>query len=171
MAKRVTDLTELDSLASDDLLVVVDTSDTSSSAVGTSKKITMDNVIYTKTIDLDNTQLQGITSEYTLIAGESGYAIIPLSFILQFNYVSTTETSKRNFFLGYTGVSTSKYFYQGTGLMHNISDTSIYTASIGGSNVNAVTTIDNKGIVCLSNTAYANDMTLTVYATYKKYKI
>ena len=168
--QRLTDKTAALNYAKDDLAMIVDVDDSTGSSAGTSKKITMDNVIFTKTIDLDNTQLQSITSEYTIIAGESGYVIIPLHFLLQFNYVSTDETNKRNFFLGYTGISTSKYFYQGTGLMHNVSNSSIYTASIGNSSVNGLTA-DAKGIVCLSNAAYTNDMTLTIHCTFKKYKI
>jgi len=45
--KKVTDLTELTTIADDDLVMVVDVSDTTGDADGTSKKITKSNLVTT----------------------------------------------------------------------------------------------------------------------------
>ena len=175
MAKRVTDLTELDSLAANDLLVLVDTSDTSSSAVGTSKKMKAEDIIYTEKISLSSAQLNALyTTPVQLIAAPgSGFTLIPVSIMLTFNYVSTTQSGKLKFYVGYGTVTANEHISEGASYMHTITSTTTYFMPIGDTDKPAVVggTSDNQPIKCTSSGNYSNDMTLDVYLTYKRYKL
>jgi|TARA_R100000084_G_scaffold90562_1_gene44546 N-acetylglutamate synthase/N-acetylornithine aminotransferase len=103
-SQRLTDKSGLaQQTAKDDLLMVVDASDTTGSAQGTSKKIEAKNVIVVESISLSSAQIQALhTTPVQLIAAPgSGYAIQVHSILVNNTYVSTTETARRTGVIGY----------------------------------------------------------------------
>ena len=89
--------------AKDDLLMVVDTSDTTGSASGTSKKIQAENVIAIKSVGLTSAQIQALhTTPVELIAAPGlGKTIFVHSVLFSNTYVSVTETVRRAGIIAY----------------------------------------------------------------------
>jgi|8_EtaG_2_1085327.scaffolds.fasta_scaffold01045_24 hypothetical protein len=102
--QRLTDKSALaQQPASDDLLMVVDASDTTGSAQGTSKKIEAKNVFTVKSVSLSSAQIQALhTTPIELIAAPgSGYSIMIHSILVDGIYGTTTEANKRTLIFAY----------------------------------------------------------------------
>ena len=83
--QRLTDKTALGrNTASDDKLMVVDTSDTTGSSVGTSKKVDAKYIIQTDKVDLSNSEYIALnTTEKVLVAAPgANNMIIPLLILM-----------------------------------------------------------------------------------------
>jgi hypothetical protein len=103
-SQRLTDKTGFSQqTAGDDILMVVDVSDTTGSAQGTSKKIEAKNIISVASVSLSSAQIQALhTTPVELIAAPgSGYAIQVHSVLVNNTYVSTTETARRTGIIAY----------------------------------------------------------------------
>jgi len=89
--------------AKDDLLMVVDASDTTGSAAGTSKKIEARSVIAVEEISLSSAQIQALhTTPIELIAAPgSSYAIMVHSVLVNNTYGSVTQTLRRAGLIAY----------------------------------------------------------------------
>ena len=96
--QRLTDKSGLaQQTAGDDILMVVDVSDTTGSAQGTSKKIEAKNIISVASVSLSSAQIQALhTSAVVLLpAPGSGFMYMVHSVIIDNTYVSTTQTVRR----------------------------------------------------------------------------
>jgi hypothetical protein len=106
--QRLTDKTLLsENLAPGDLLMVVDTSDTTGSADGTSKKIANKHIIQTDTVtgnlDLNSNPL-------TLVAAPgAGSFIQPLTITIIYTYNSSASTGSNFMFINYDSTDYNEY--------------------------------------------------------------
>ena len=110
---RLTDKTALGrNTASDDKLMVVDTSDTTASSAGTSKKVDAKYIIQTDKITLSNADYTSLnTAAKTLVAAPgANNMIIPLSVVILYTQGATANTASSTLFLGFKGISTSHYW-------------------------------------------------------------
>ena len=91
-SQRLTDKSGLaQQTAADDLLMVVDASDTTGSAQGTSKKIEAKNIISVASVSLSSAQIQALhtTPIQLLPAPGSGFITMIHSVLVDCTYVST----------------------------------------------------------------------------------
>ena len=169
--QRLTDKAAATILATDDLLMCVDVSDTTGSAEGTSKKIESKYVIRTDTIDLTAGNFQALNSSpRTLVSAPgSGLAILPLGCIVYVDYNSVGAGTKITVYIGHTG--TAQYHWGDIGsFMNGISTDMTYSAVPGGST--AITTIENLPIKMHSSADFLGvDFTAKVYLTYQILKL
>ena len=116
--------------AKDDLLMVVDVSDTTGSASGTSKKIEAENVIAIKSVGLTSAQIQALhTTPIELIAAPGlGKTILVHSILVNNTYVSVQETGRITGLIAYgTPSATTNDQFRIDGWMRNVtSDYSQY---------------------------------------------
>ena len=98
-----TDKTALEEQAgSGDLLMLVDVSDSSGSAAGTSKKTDFKYVIQTDKFSLSNAEIVALHSTpKTLIGALSGYMVTPISCTVLTTYAAATESSNNNLYFGF----------------------------------------------------------------------
>ena len=123
--QRLTDKTALTSnLASDDKLMVVDTSDTTGSSAGTSKKVDSKFVIQTDKVSVASGIFQAMDSSggagtfATLVAAPgAGLFIQPISITVMVDYASGTQTAKVTLYFGYDTSTSSAYYAGITGFM------------------------------------------------------
>ena len=128
MATKVTDLTELATTADNaDFLHIIDTSDTTGGAAGTSKKVLISNlpsagggggieIIHTK-VSVDNAAVLAMkynNTPVTLKAAEAGKIIMPVSLLIVATQAGATESSSDNLHVGWdaaTSTTSPYYFY------------------------------------------------------------
>jgi len=158
--QRLTDKTALASqTANDDLYMVVDTSDTTGSSSGTSKKVDAKFVIQTdiKTVNLDLN-----TTPLTLVpAPGAGHIIQPLTITFIYTYGTTSE-------------SHGNYLVRQRDFIKNQTTNATYVfgpASAATANGTLENTIDNKGLYAYSSIDYAVDGSIKAYVTYQIVKI
>ena len=96
--QRLTDKTVTDRTASDDLYMVVDVSDTTGSAEGTSKAITADYVVQTTTtVDIDNTEFMALgTTGKVIVPAVASTVIVPIAIYLEYYEGATANTNTLN---------------------------------------------------------------------------
>ena len=96
--QRLTDKTALEEqLAKDDLLMIVDVSDTTGSAEGTSKKIEAQYITTTEKVSLTNADVLALdTAPITLVALKTGYMITPISVTVLCTYASPDEIARKD---------------------------------------------------------------------------
>ena len=105
--QKLTDKTLLSTnLASGDLLMVVDVSDTSSSAEGTSKKIANKHIIQT---DIVTGNMDLATNPLTLVAAPGASAFIqPLTITVLYNYNSVASPTGGYMYISYDSTQTTQ---------------------------------------------------------------
>ena len=108
MATRLSQKTSLDeNLAKDDLLMVVDSSDTTSSADGTSKKVKSQHIIQT---DVITGNLDLLSNPLTLVGlPGAGYFIQPITCSIIYKYNSVANTVGNYIYISYSSSSTTEY--------------------------------------------------------------
>lgn len=171
--QRLTDKTALASqTSSDDLYMVVDTSDTSSSTNGTSKKVDAKFVIQT---DIKNVNLDLNTTPLTLVpAAGSGHIIQPLTITLIYTYGTTDSTVSNYLYIGYDSSDTGNYLVRQRDFIKNQSTNATYVFGPASASTNLGTleeTIDNKALYLYSSVDYGGDGTIKAYVTYQIVKI
>ena len=171
--QRLTDKTALASqTSSDDLYMVVDTSDTSSSANGTSKKVDAKFVIQTdiKTVNLDLN-----TTPLTLVpAPGAGHIIQPLTITFIYTYGTTSSTVSNYLYVGYDSSDTGNYLVRQRDFIKNQTTNATYVfGSPNATTANGTleNTIDNKALYAYSSVDYAGDGSIKAYVTYQIVKI
>mgnify|MGYP003141398763 CR=1 FL=1 len=172
--QRLTDKAALISPASDDLLMVVDASDTTGSASGTSKKIGMENAFTVKTVSLSSAQIQALhTTPIELIAAPgSGYAIMVHSITVDGIYGTTTETNSRILIFAYGTPSSfpppGNYSYLIDGWMRNAaSSRNVYAERVA----KGTSIADNQAWKVATSAAITADFTAVVHIAYTKIKL
>mgnify|MGYP005825822593 CR=1 FL=1 len=174
--QRLTDKTALEEQAgSGDLLMVVDVSDTTGSAAGTSKKIDFKYVIQTDKFSLDNTEVQALHSTpKTLVGALSGYMVTPISCTVLVTYASATEASNNSLYLGYDSSQDLAYWDYGSRFMGGVGTDATYIFAGGAPSLKGVLAGDsilNKGFYMWSNAAFTGGWTCDVYLTYAYTKV
>ena len=181
-SQKLTDKSALaQQTAANDLLMVVDVSDTTGSADGTSKKIEAQNVIAVKTQTLSSAQIQALHTTPILVLGAPGAGFMHLvhSAYILVNYGSTTETNRITLMLAYgTPVYPSNHIYNVGSFMLNVAANSgfqlvefnVNIAMTQGINqdvkigVDAAVSADFSAILCTSYTTIA--VWLNIYFYY-----
>tara|TARA_R110002020_G_scaffold29237_5_gene92332 strand:- start:116 stop:643 length:528 start_codon:yes stop_codon:yes gene_type:complete len=172
--QRLTEKTALAAnLASADLLMCVDTSDTTSSPQGTSKKVLNKYVIQTDIVDMAASDFHTLaTTPVTLVAVPgAGFATIPISCIVYVDYGSTGTSAKLNVYVGHTGTGT--YFWGSkSAFMQSITTDTANVMGIGNS-VSAISSLDNLAVkIHASGNFHGSvDWTAKVYITYQIIKL
>ena len=172
-SQKLTDKSALaQQTAANDLLMVVDVSDTTGSADGTSKKIEAQNVIAVKTQTLSSAQLQALHTTPILVLGAPGAGFMHLvhSAYILVNYGSTTESARLVIMLGYgtpaysgnaTYVITSFMQYVAANSGFQFSENNTNAAMTQGTNqavnigTSAAISADFSAILCTSYTTIA----------------
>jgi hypothetical protein len=173
--QRLTDKTALTEQAgSGDLLMVVDVSDTTGSAEGTSKQMDFKYVIQTDKISVSNAEIQALDSTpKTLVGALSGYMVTPLSATILVTYAASTDTSNSNLFLGYDDSSTTSYWDVSSRFMSGQTTDNSYV--YGGNTDTRYPThnasILNKPFIIWSSSAFNGGFTMDVYITYAYTKV
>ena len=178
--QKLTDKTALaENLAKDDLLMVVDTSDTTGSAAGTSKKVVSKYVMQTDKVVVSNAELQAMdatggagTFKEIIPAQGSGYIAIPLKVTI-LPTVSDAETSAATLYLGWDSSQSTYKWDEVIRFNRNVTSTySFVFHGAGGSAISADATIDNLSFKMYSSTNFTStDMVLNVYVTYQTVKL
>ena len=173
--QKLTDKTALEEQAgSGDLLMLVDVSDTSSSAQGTSKKIDFKYVIQTDKFSLNNTEVQALNvTAKTLVGALSGYMITPISCTLLITYASGTESSNNNLYFGFDTSTVLTYWDWSSRFMGGLTDDRafMFNGTANSKGVMGGATTLNKGFYMWSNGAFNGGWTCDVYLTYAYTKV
>lgn len=176
MSTKLTDLAELVvSPATGDFLTVVDVSDTSGGAAGTSKKVTYDNLVTVKStkVTLTNPQVQALhTTPIVLKAAETGKTIIPVSAIMVATYGAAAEASLSNLYIGWDEASagTTTYWAYARQWMNGVASGQRTFFAGGQPNAGTQNNFDfslvNKDFEVWANTAFTGGWTMTIYFSY-----
>lgn len=172
--QRLTDKTALDNhTGSGDLYMVVDVSDTTGSAEGTSKKIDSKYVIQTDKISVTSAEFQamdatgGAGTFRTLISAQgSGYAIVPLNVFINATHTSGSS-SNTNLYLGFASNSTQQFWvncnkFMGSGVNASFN---FQSASNGKGSYNGLN--DDKPFLMYANQNFTEVISADVYITYQ----
>jgi len=177
--QKLTDKTALTgNLASDDLLMVVDTSDTTGSTVGTSKKVNNEQIIHTHKVSITASEFQSMdatgsagTFKELLPASGTGLFYVILNVTINTN-VTTQDTSATNLFISYDSTGISNYVIQHRRFGHNQPSASYQFAPLpfqsSGGDLGTLTT---KTLVMYSSQNFTGDFTADAYVTYRKCSI
>ena len=168
--QKLTDKTALEEQAgSGDLLMVVDVSDSSGSAQGTSKKMDFKYVIQTDKFSLNNTEVQALNvTAKTLVGALSGYMVTPISCTILVTYASGTESSNNNLYLGYDSTQILTYWDYSSRFYASLTDDRTFIFSSGVPTTKGVYagSILNKPFKMWSNGAFNGGWNCDVYLTY-----
>jgi hypothetical protein len=171
--QKLTDKTELaEQAGSGDLLMVVDVSDTSSSAQGTSKKTDFKYVIQTDKISVSNAEIDLNSNPKTLVGALSGYMITVYNVTILTTYAASAESSNANLYLSYDANDSSNYWSYFRRFMNTVDYNASFcfgaTPSITGS---CKDTLQNKPFVLSSSADFNGGWSADVYVTYAYTKI
>jgi hypothetical protein len=173
--QRLTSKTALEEqTGSGDLFMVVDVSDTSSSAEGTSKKLDSKFVIQTDKFSLNNTEVQALnTTEKVLVGALSGYMVTPIHVTILTTYAAATELSNNNLYFGYDSSQDVLYWDYVSRMMSSITTSNTFTLGGGVPASKGVygDSIINRAFVMWSNGAFTGGWSCDVYVTYCYTKI
>ena len=172
--QRLTDKTALtEQLGSGDLFMVVDTSDTTRSSAGTSKKFDTKFLLQTDKISVSNAEYQDLNSNpKTLVGALSGYMITVYNVTILCNYTSSAESSSNDLYLTYDTSSTTSYYKYVRDFMNGkTTDISWNLTTDPVSGGTCTTSLLNKPFMLFSNADFNGDLTLEVYVTYAYTKV
>ena len=172
--QRLTDKTSInEQLGSGDIFMVVDTSDTTGSSAGTSKKFDTKFLLQTDKISVSNAEYQALNSSpKTLVGALSGYMITVYNVTILCNYTSTAESSSADLYLSFDSSSTAAYFKYIRDFMNaKTTDVSWSLTSDPVASGTCTTSLLNKPFLMYSNSAFNGDLTLDVYITYAYTKV
>lgn len=177
--QRLTDKTALEEqLGTGDLFHVVDVSDTTASAAGTSKKFDTKYLIQTDKISVSNAELQLMKADgsagsfKTLVGALSGYMITVYNVTILCTYGASTESSSENLYLGYKSDTTSSYFGQGRDFMNGkTGDLSFVFTGSFPANGTCSESLLNKPFLMWASSPFNGGWTCDVYVTYSYTKL
>tara|TARA_R100000458_G_C8226797_1_gene209608 strand:- start:122 stop:643 length:522 start_codon:yes stop_codon:yes gene_type:complete len=169
MATRLSQKTALaDNLASGDLLMTVDVSDTTSSVDGTSKKIENKYIIQTDVLT-GNLDLQ--SSPLTLVSAPgSGYFIQPITTSIIYKYNSVATSIGNYLYIGYIAGSTTVYLNRQRDIFKD--DTADRSYSFGAPSATTADgvfagDIENKPLILYNSVDLNGNGSFKVYVTYQ----
>jgi len=175
--QRLTDKSSLTTNpTSDDLLMIVDKSDTTGGSLGTSKKIDNKFIIQTDKTAVSAAEFQamdatggGGTFKTLISAPGAGYFINVLSAYIVVDYTSGTQVAKTTLYLGYI-TNTSVYFWSSVkSFMSQETSDNVYSASAQeGRTINGgASAIENKGFYVWAGANYVSAFDANIYVTYQ----
>ena len=169
--QRLTDKTALEEQAgSGDLLMLVDVSDSSGSAAGTSKKTDFKYVIQTDKISLSNADVLDLNAnEKTLIGALSGYMVTPISVTALCTYASATENQRKQLLFGFDDADDAVFWSKVDNCMDGITTNVTYHLGAGESDKYGSCTIStiNKPFICWAQgTGFTGGWSCDIYVTY-----
>lgn len=175
-SQRLTDKTLFTgNLATDDLFMVVDESDTTGSAEGTSKKITNQHILQTTKKSIANSAFltmqtgAGVGDFVELIpASGAGTFILPVSITMFMTYAAPTQTSSNTLYVGYNSITSAYYAASARHFMKQITTNNtlmlpIFSPTAG---VNPAS-IANAPLVMYSDANFTGGFSADVYITYR----
>ena len=165
--------------SSDDLFHIVDVSDTTGSAAGTSKKIENKFIIQTDKVSISSANFQamdtggGAGTFQTLVAAPgSGFMIQPLTISLAVDYTSGTQSTKRAVFFGHQTLDSNYLSAYILNFMHDITTDSFYiTSPAGFRSLKTVSSADNLPLYIFSSGNFSSTFSADVYVTYQIVKL
>tara|TARA_Y100000385_G_C12947669_1_gene574064 strand:+ start:236 stop:760 length:525 start_codon:yes stop_codon:yes gene_type:complete len=171
--QRLTDKTALaDNPTASDLLMVVDSSDTTGSAEGTSKSILNKYVIQT---DSKNVSLDLNSNPVNLVdAPGVGFIIQPITITAIVTYVSTGTTQANYLYISYDSSSTTNYLARQRNFFKDETASRTYIFSSDGltpSDGTYAGSINNKPLKIYANVDFTGDFTIQVLTTYQIVKL
>ena len=170
-AQRLTDKAALaQQPVKDDLFMVVDVSDTTGSAAGTSKKIEAKHVITVVSKSLSSAEIQALhTTPIELIAAPgAGFGILIHSGLADNVYDSVTESSRRMGLIGYGTPTLSSHNYMIVNWMWN--QTADGNAQIMPGAI-STTVMANQPVKIAASLAITGDFTSTIHLSYTIIKL
>jgi len=169
--QRLTDKTALEEqTGSGDLYMVVDASDTTGSAAGTSKKIDSKYVIQTDKFSLSNAEVLALDSTpKTLVGALSGYMVTIFNVTVLCTYASSTESSRKDMIFGFDESVDTEYWAYIESMMD--SETSDNSYVPGPSNANKQGTCSSSLLnkpfkVWAEGTGFNGGWSCDIYVTY-----
>lgn len=175
--QRLTDKTSLaENLASDDVLMVVDKSDSTGSTAGTSKQVESKYIIQTTKVAISNAEflLLATTGKTIVSAPGSGYSIIPISVYCEYTEGATPNTATVSSTIGFTDGDIAYYWDQTRFWMDSPTYTSGSFCFTGGSPSSkgmspAGQTTDDRALIFYFQSAPSIGSTgsLVLYVTYQ----
>ncbi len=133
---RLTDKTVLaNNPASDDVLMVVDVSDLSSSAQGTSKQYVAEYMVATEKVSIINSQFVSLSSVGVKLVQSKGTnkVIIPISVYCEYTEGTTAQTNTVNATIGHIDQSATYFWDQSKNFSKSPSNNGISWVFNGGS--------------------------------------
>jgi len=171
--QRLTDKTALaEPTAKNDLYMIVDSSDSSGSANGTSKKIDAKFVIQTDTV-VGNLDLN--SNPLTLVSAPgSGYIVQPLTITVIYTFNSVASPTSNNLYINYDTSDSTEYLVRQRDFIKN--DTGSRTFIFGGSSSNLFDgvyagSIDNRALMMWNSADLGGNGSFKVYVTYQIVKL
>ena len=170
--QRLTDKSALTSnTASGDLFMVVDVSDSTGSAAGTSKKVAAPYVINTATISLTSANVNDLDdTKQTLVAAPgSGYFLQPITITCICTHVSQPQANQGYLEIGYTGVGGTNYLVRQRDFYKDIGAdcTFVFGYTAPPASGSYAGTINNVALQIGSSAAFSGDWTMKVHTTYQ----
>ena len=167
--QRLTDKTLLSgNLAPGDFLMAVDTSDTTGSADGTSKKIANKHIIQTDTV---TGNLDLATNPLTLVAAPgSGNFIQPLNITILYTFNSSASTASAFMFINYDSTDYNEYIISFRNFLKSKTTSLTYQFGCNENNPsNGVYEglITNKPLIMSTSLDLGGDSSFKVYTTYQ----
>ena len=169
--QRLTDKTVYAAnLASGDKLMLVDKSDTTGSASGTSKQVDNKFIIQT---DIVTGNLDLLTTPLQLVAAPgAGFFIQPLVITVIYTYNSVASTTANNLYASYDTASPTNYIFSQRDFIRNESADRTYVlgAFIAPSDGTFAGSIVNKKLLLHSSADLGGNGAFKVYTTYQVVK-
>jgi len=181
MATKLTDLTALGATPdAADLLTIVDVSDTTGGASGTSKKVTYANlgaggmVVHTK-VSVNNASVLNLKyndTPITLKAAEAGKIIIPVKVLVVATWASPNESSSDDLRFGWDAATStsSQYWASYRDWMHSVSSgtvSAIMGGQQGGATSNKMTfDLTNKPFQVWCSDVFNGGWSMDIYFSY-----
>jgi hypothetical protein len=153
-----------------DLYMVVDTSDNTGSADGTSKQLDSKFVIQT---DIVPVNLDLATNPKTIIAAPgAGFIIHPLSFTVIYTYGTSKSTVTNNTYIGYNAsIATGQAGYMRDFIKNVVTDQTVIFDISPGLSGTFTGSIDDKPLVMWSSADLGGDGSVSAIVTYQIVKI
>tara|TARA_R100000655_G_scaffold52715_2_gene90549 strand:+ start:170 stop:721 length:552 start_codon:yes stop_codon:yes gene_type:complete len=183
MATKLTDLAALaNNPASGDLHTVVDVSDTSGGAAGTSKKVQNKYIIQTDKISLNNSQVTdlddgGTSGEFQVLvaAPGSGFMVVPLTVTIIATGAGATQSNRKALYIGYDVDQTDDFWVEYAYFMDGLASGNVRTltgeAGSGSTRSSADSSIDNLALSVWANDNFDGGWAMDIYITYQIVKI
>lgn len=174
--QRLTDKTALaNNPTSSDLLMVVDVSDLSSSAQGTSKQYVAEYMVATERVDVDNSEFLALnTTGKTLVTNKgANKVIIPLNVYCEYTQGATPNTATVTPTIGFVDQSTGFYWDQQRFAFDSPTYNGISWLFSGGSpsakGVNALASLSNLALIFYFNgtPTPSSTGTIKIFTTYR----
>ena len=169
--QRLTDKTALEQqTGSGDLYMVVDVSDTTGSAAGTSKKFDSKFLVQTDKFSLNNTEVLALDTEpKTLIGALSGYMPMVYSVTVLCTYALATENQRKDLIFGFDSSTDVAYWGAVADCMDSVTtDTSYVVQAAQPRNTGScATSLLNKPFLCWAEgTGFTGGWSCDIYVTY-----